>query len=100
MAKKSYTVVGTAETLGHKPGETFSADLTADQESFYIDGGHLAVGTDQEAPDKVPCPACVEQGLARPPKFDDPSKLEKHYADKHPALVAPDSLPEPAGKEE
>jgi hypothetical protein len=99
--KKTYVVAGQQPVYGHAPGDSFSADLDPDIEALHLQSGTLELGKGEENdPVKVPCPACVEQELARPPKFDDLSKLQKHYADKHPALVVPDDLPAPAEKEE
>jgi hypothetical protein len=96
-----YKVAGPFDVLGHKPGETITQiPDEINVEALLASGAITPADGEDEAPEKVPCPACVEQELARPPKFDDLEKLQKHYADKHPALVAPDSLPEPAGKEE
>ena len=36
-----------------------------------------------------PCPACVEQGVKKPPKFDTLEQIHEHYADKHAGLVPP-----------
>lgn len=105
MAKSEtqYTVVGAFPVLdeGHRPGSTFTANIDPELEAFLIDTGMIEKGKgagDAAAPTKVPCPACVEQGVSRVPKFDDIAGLSKHYADKHPALVPPDELPT-AGEE-
>jgi hypothetical protein len=38
----TYRVVGpTHEVHGAKPGETFTADLTAEQEAALVEGGHI-----------------------------------------------------------
>ncbi len=42
--KNEYTVVGNHTVLGHEPGTTFSASLSAEQEQQLIDGGHLVAG--------------------------------------------------------
>lgn len=42
MADQKYRVTGDNEVLGHAPGSVFTADLSEEQEAFYIDGGHLA----------------------------------------------------------
>lgn len=100
--KKSYTVSGPFAVLDHAPGETFTAELPPEiNEQALLDSGALTIGKNEETQsEKVACPACVEQELVRPPKFDDLSKLQKHYADKHPALVAPDALPATAAEKE
>jgi len=101
MAKKTYRVSGAYPVYGNAPGESVRLDLSPDEERMHLEAGTLEIGKgDDEKPEKVPCPACVEQEMSRPPKFDDLDDLRKHYADKHPALVAPDELPEPAEKEE
>lgn len=41
MAQK-YRVDGPNEVLGHPPGSLFEAELTEEQEAFYLDGGHLS----------------------------------------------------------
>lgn len=43
LGEKEYQVVGPRTVLGNEPGAKFKADLTAEQESFYVDGGHLKV---------------------------------------------------------
>ena len=35
------------------------------------------------------CPACIEQGMKRPPKFGTMQELHDHYEEKHPGLVLP-----------
>jgi hypothetical protein len=40
---KRYTVTGSQPVLDHQPGETFDADLPADQEEFLVGIGALAV---------------------------------------------------------
>jgi hypothetical protein len=101
MAKKTYKVVGPYAVYGTAPGETVRLDLSPGEEQLHLEAGTLEIGKgEDDKAEKVPCPACVEQKLSRPPKFDDLEDLRQHYADKHPALVAPDELPEPAEKEE
>lgn len=91
--KKQYRVAGPYSVLGHAPGESFTAELDPEAEAIHLEGGTLEIDKDgSEKPQKVPCPACVEQKLKRPPTFDDLDGLQKHYADKHPALEAPDDL--------
>jgi hypothetical protein len=34
-------VTGALRVLDHDPGETFTATLSPDQETFYLVGGHL-----------------------------------------------------------
>lgn len=43
LGEKEYEVAGAHAVLGNEPGSKFKADLTAEQESFYVDGGHLKV---------------------------------------------------------
>ena len=43
LGRKTYVVVGPHEVHGTKNGETVELDLTAEQEAFYVNGGHLAV---------------------------------------------------------
>lgn len=105
MAKKTYKVVGAFPVLGeNRPGSTFTAELDPEQERFMLETGQLEIqkgkGDKADAPEKVPCPACVEQGLKQPPKFDELDGLLDHYAEKHPALVPPAELPTAAGEEE
>ena len=38
---KQYEVVGKRKVLGHKPGETFTAALSEDQERRLVAGGHI-----------------------------------------------------------
>lgn len=100
MAKKEYTVTGPFPVLDHDPGKAFKAEIEPEHEAYLLKqgllkrGGTSADGEDA-APEKVPCPACVEYGLKQPPKFDDLGALQDHYAEKHPALVAPTELPAP-----
>lgn len=47
MAKRSYRVNAPSAVLGHKPGETFEADLAATLEARLLAGGALVV---DEAP--------------------------------------------------
>jgi hypothetical protein len=90
---KGYKVAGPFPVLGHQPGEVFEHDFDPAIEALHLEGGTLELDDGSSAPaEKVPCPRCVEEGSKRPPKFDDVAALQKHYADKHPALVAPDSL--------
>lgn len=99
MAK--YKVSGPFSVLGKQPGETITQIPDEINLDALLEAGALELATgDDEKPEKVPCPACVEQKLKQPPKFEALDDLQKHYADKHPALVAPEILPEPAGKEE
>lgn len=106
MARKTYTVVGAFPVQGsegdHRPGSTFTDELEPEREEFMLATGQLQVGKGEkvEPPAKVPCPACVEQGLKQPPTFDDLGELQQHYADKHPALLAPDTLPAAADQKE
>jgi hypothetical protein len=85
-------------------GEKFVADSGDEETGFWLDQGLVelvgAKDAEETEPEKVPCPACVEQDMQRPPKFDSPDELKAHYAEKHPALVAPDSLPAPEREEE
>jgi hypothetical protein len=37
----------------------------------------------------VACPACVEQEMKRPPKFETVEALRDHYREKHAGLVPP-----------
>jgi hypothetical protein len=92
--KKGYTVAGPYPVLGHQPGESFVDELDPAIEALHLESGVLALdkGKDAPAPDKVPCPACKEQKLKSPPKFDDIAALQEHYADKHPALEPPAAL--------
>jgi hypothetical protein len=39
--KKEWRVAGRNAVLGHKQGETFTAEMTAEEEAFYVDAGHL-----------------------------------------------------------
>lgn len=101
-----YKVAGPFSVLGKAPGETVNeADIPEGINlEALLAGGSLEVASgssgEEEAPAKVACPACVEQELARPPKFDDLAKLKAHYADKHPALVAPETMPAEPEKED
>jgi hypothetical protein len=50
-----------------------------------VDGAFLTV----EEIEPVACPACIEQEVKRPPRFDSIEKLHEHYADKHGGLMPP-----------
>lgn len=104
MAKKTYTVAGPFPVFDHPPGETFSEEIPPEQEAALLANGNLVLGeakdTAAEKAAKVPCPACVEQELKQPPKFDDVAKLRKHYAERHAGLEPPQSLPDATQKEE
>lgn len=100
-----YKVIGELPVLDYKPGETFSeAEVPSGVNlPILLMTGMIEkyVGADGEgAPQKVACPACVEQKVSRPPKFDELADLQKHYANKHPALVAPETMPAEPGKEQ
>lgn len=41
--ERTVKVVGRNAVMGHATGETFTATLTAEQEQFYVTGGHLEV---------------------------------------------------------
>jgi hypothetical protein len=45
MAKETYEVSGSRAIRGHAPGETFEADLSAADKTFYVDGGYLKIVT-------------------------------------------------------
>lgn len=40
---KRYTVTGTQPVLDHKPGESFEAEIPAEQERFLVGIGALAI---------------------------------------------------------
>lgn len=82
--KKKYKVVGPHSIAGHPPGDSFEAEELAHEQAL-VDGGHLEV----KVVEKLACPACVEQGMKRPPKFDSYEELPEHYAEKHAGLVPP-----------
>lgn len=43
LGKKQYEVIGPHAVHGTDPGGTVTLDLTAEQEQFYLDGGHLKI---------------------------------------------------------
>jgi hypothetical protein len=50
-----------------------------------VDGGFLTV----EEIEPQACPACIEQGMKRPPRFEKLEELREHYAEKHAGLQPP-----------
>lgn len=93
-AGKEYTVVGPHPVLGHSTGQQFKATLVPDLELALVSGGHIVAGKAGEpAPEPEPlrCPDCEAHGTAADKKktYRDYADLADHYADQHPALVAP-----------
>lgn len=87
--KRNYTVRW--PIVGHEKGDKIGDDdlgagVNADA---LVAGGFLRV----TGVEPVACPACVEQGLKKPPKYESIEELRDHYADKHAGL-------EPPGEEE
>lgn len=41
--ERTVKVIGRNAVMGHQTGETFSVQLTAEQENFYVTAGHLEV---------------------------------------------------------
>ena len=87
-AKKTYTVSGPFEVLGHAPGETFEGPLP----DWVIEDVLLSSGVLQTkgSAKKIECPACATGGKKKPPSFLTLAELETHYRDKHPALEPPE----------
>jgi hypothetical protein len=50
LAMKRYTVTGSQPVLDHQPGESFDADLPADQEEFLVGSGALAISQSVQVP--------------------------------------------------
>lgn len=100
MAKRKYTVAGPHAILGNQSGETFTAEIPVAQEERLLASGALVLGEGAEPkPEKFACPACVEHGLKRPPKFESLDELQAHYQEKHQGLEPPDSVPSGAEEE-
>jgi len=71
---------------GHDKGTKLTdKDLPGINTAALVDGGFLKV----VGVDPVPCPACVEQGNKRPPRFESVEKLREHYVEKHAGLEPP-----------
>lgn len=51
---KTYKVIGRSTTLGHKPGETFEADISDKHEARLIQRGSLEVVTSQKPAPEIP----------------------------------------------
>jgi hypothetical protein len=45
-----YRVVGAHAVLGHEPGATFEADLSKEQEDYFVAAGHIAPVTTRSKP--------------------------------------------------
>jgi hypothetical protein len=75
------------DVAGHKKGDVVMVtDFPAGTNmSALVNGYFLTV--DEVEP--VTCPACVEQGSKRPPRFESVEALHEHYADKHGGLMPP-----------
>lgn len=87
---KTYKVSGPHEFLGHKPGDTFDGPLPAEiDEELAVAAGAIEAAGDQEE-EKLVCAACKTEGKKRPPSFPTLTELQTHYAEKHPALTAPE----------
>ncbi len=72
---------------GHKKGDVVTA---ADFEAginvpALVDSQILTV----DSVEGSACPACAEQGMKRPPKFDTLEQMHEHYAEKHAGLIPP-----------
>lgn len=48
LGKTEYKVVGPHAVFGAKPGDTVTLDLTAEQEAFYVNAGHLKATTQKK----------------------------------------------------
>jgi len=71
---------------GHEKGMKLTdADLPGVNTAALVEGGFLKV----TGVEPVPCPACVELGLKRPPQFKSVEEARDHYADKHAGLEPP-----------
>ena len=81
MYKVRYAVAG------HKKGDVVRAsDLPAGVNvPALVDSQILTL----DSVEGSACPACGEQGMKRPPKFDTLEEMHEHYSDKHPGLVPP-----------
>ena len=75
------------DVAGHKKGDVVSASDFAEGVNVpaLVDGHFLTV----DSVEGSACPACVEQEVKRPPKFDTIADMESHYAEKHAGLVPP-----------
>lgn len=62
MAEKTYRVVGDRAVHGAEPGQTFTADITDEQEQALIDGGHIQVSTAKKPDVKASAAPAVEEG--------------------------------------
>lgn len=74
--ERTVKVVGPRAVLGHQPGETFTATLTAEQEHIYVSGGHLEVVGGQLASR----PRDELNELARGAGVPDPEQLPNKQA--------------------
>lgn len=54
--EKTYEVIGTQNVFDHRPGETFSATLSKQQEEDLTQYGHLKVVADQAQPEVPEAP--------------------------------------------
>lgn len=90
---KTYRVSGEHVVLGHKPGETFKGPLPAgiNEEALLASGAiEPDTGESKDEEERIVCPACKAEGKKRAVTFATQEELEAHYADKHPALEAPE----------
>ena len=87
---KTFTVVGSQPAYQVMPGNTVELDEADPMVALNVAAGVLAEGDHRPPPPRVACPACVEHGMKRPPRFDTADALAEHYAEKHPALVIPE----------
>lgn len=92
MAKQKFKVAGPFPAYDTKPGGIVELDADDPLVQVNIDAGVIVAGKDATAeskPAEMRCPACTDEGKARPPKFTNGDDLAAHYSEKHPALVAP-----------
>src|SRR5438128_176449 len=97
---KTFTVAGSQPAYGAMPGEVIQLDGDDAGVALNLAAGILVEGDKRPEPVRVPCPACSEQGMKRPPKFSAAAELGAHYAEKHPALVTPQWTDNNEDKEE
>lgn len=89
MAKQKFSVTGPFTVYDTPPGGAVELDADDPLVQANVTAGVIGPYEEPSAPQKTPCPACVEQDMSRPTRVSSQEELAAHYGEKHPALVVP-----------
>ena len=89
MANRKYIVTGPYTAYGTQTGDPVMLDAADPLVQANVKAGIIGLAPDQPKVAPTTCPACIGQNVKRPPSFATGAELLAHYAEKHPALVAP-----------